>query len=105
GGAPVGFPPEEGDLRETADRYRAWLAAMVEQADDAIVSKDLNGVITSWNAGAQRLFGYDATEAVGRPILIVIPADRQDEEPVILSRIRRGERIEHFETVRQRKDG
>jgi PAS domain S-box-containing protein len=105
GGVPAGFPPEEGDPRETADRYRAWLAAIVEHSDDAIVSKDLNGVISSWNAGAQRLFGYDATEAIGRPIQIVIPPDRLDEEPLILSRIRRGERIEQFETIRRRKDG
>lgn len=80
------------------------LAAIVESSDDAILSKDLNGVITTWNAGAQRLFGYTAEEAIGRPITILIPDDRLQEEPGILARIRRGERIDHFETVRLRKD-
>jgi PAS domain S-box-containing protein len=81
------------------------LAAIVESSDDAILSKDLTGVIRSWNAGAQRLFGYAADETVGKPVTMLIPADRHDEEPMILARIRRGERIEHYETVRQRKDG
>jgi PAS domain S-box-containing protein len=94
----------EGTLRVNEQRLR-WLAAIVESSDDAIVSKDLDGVITSWNKGAERIFGYTAEEAVGRPITIVIPADRQDEEQMILARIRRGERIDHFETVRQRKHG
>ena len=80
-------------------------AAIVESSDDAIVSKDINGVITSWNSGAQRLFGYTIQEAVGKPVTMLIPADRHDEEPKILERIRRGERIDHYETVRQRKDG
>jgi PAS domain S-box-containing protein len=81
------------------------LAAIVESSDDAIASKDLNGIVTSWNKGAERLFGYTAEEMIGRPIAILIPDDRQDEEPQILRRIRSGERIEHYETVRQRKDG
>jgi PAS domain S-box-containing protein len=81
------------------------LAAIVESSDDAIASKDLNGIVTSWNKGAERIFGYTAEEIIGRPIAILIPADRQDEEPEILRRIRNGERIEHYETVRQRKDG
>ena len=81
------------------------LASIVQSSDDAIVSKDLNGVIISWNPGAERIFGYSAGEAVGQPITIVIPQDRQDEEQTILARIRRGEHIDHFETVRQRKDG
>jgi PAS domain S-box-containing protein len=81
------------------------LAAIVESSDDAIASKDLNGVVTSWNRGATRIFGYTAAEIVGRPIAILIPEDRQDEEPDILRRIRNGERIDHYETVRQRKDG
>ena len=81
------------------------LAAIVESSDDAILSKDVNGVIKSWNSGAQRLFGYTSQEAVGKPITLLIPADRHDEEPIILERIRRGERIDHYETVRQRKDG
>jgi len=82
-----------------------WLASIVESSDDAIVSKNLDGIITSWNSGAERVFGYTAEEAIGQPITIVIPQDRQDEERTILTRIRRGERIEHFETVRQRKHG
>ena len=82
-----------------------WLASIVNSSDDAIVSKDLDGVITSWNRGAERVFGYTAEEAIGRPITIVIPIDRHGEERTILTRIRRGERINHFETVRQRKDG
>jgi PAS domain S-box-containing protein len=94
----------ESALRINEQRLR-YLAAIVEYSDDAIVSKDLDGVITSWNKGAERVFGYTAEEAVGRPITIVIPADRHDEERMILTRIRRGERIDHFETVRQRKHG
>ena len=77
----------------------------MESSDDAIVSKNLDGIITSWNNGAERIFGYTAEEAVGQSITIIIPQDRQDEERTILTRIRRGERIEHFETVRQRKNG
>ena len=78
---------------------------MLSSSDDAILSKDLNGIITSWNKGAERLFGYTAKEAVGKSVTMLIPADRQDEEPAILDRIRRGERTDHYETVRQRKDG
>ena len=92
------------ELLDSEQRLR-WLASIVESSDDAIVSKNLDGVITSWNTGAERVFGYTAEEAVGRPITIVIPQDRHDEERTILTRIRRGERIEHFETVRQRKHG
>jgi PAS domain S-box-containing protein len=79
--------------------------AIIESSEDAILSKDLSGVILSWNRGAERLFGFSSEEAVGRPVTIVIPVDRRDEEPAILEKIHRGERIEHFETVRQRKDG
>ena len=79
--------------------------AIIESSEDAILSKDLSGVILSWNNSAERLFGFTAEEAVGKPITIIIPVDRLDEEPVILGKINRGERIEHFETVRQRKDG
>jgi PAS domain S-box-containing protein len=91
-------------VREREQQSR-WLAAIVDSSDDAIVSKNLDGVITSWNKGAERIFGYTAEEAIGKPITIVIPQDRQDEERMILTRIRRGERIDHFETVRQRKPG
>jgi PAS domain S-box-containing protein len=80
-------------------------AAIIEFSDDAIITTDVNGVITSWNAGAQRLFGYSPEEAVGRSILLLIPPERRDEEPAILERIRQGERIDNYETVRRRKDG
>jgi PAS domain S-box-containing protein len=96
--------------RDTTDRRQteqqlSFLAAIVQSSDDAIVSKNLDGIITSWNKGAERVFGYTAEEAIGQPITIVIPQDRQDEERTILTRIRRGERIDHVETVRQRKHG
>jgi PAS domain S-box-containing protein len=87
---------------ELADQL---LAAIVESSDDAIVSKDLNGIIASWNSGAQRLFGYSPEEAIGQHISVVIPSDRADEETSIIQRIRRGERVETYETVRRRKDG
>ena len=82
-----------------------WLSALIESADDAIISKTLQGIITSWNAGAQRIFGYTADEVIGKSITILIPPGHEDEEPAILSRLRAGERIEHYETVRVRKDG
>ena len=94
----------EQHVRESEARYRE-IAAIVEFSDDAVLTKDLNGVITSWNHGATRLFGYTAEETIGKPVTILIPAERHDEEPTILARIRRGERIDHYETVRQRKDG
>ena len=81
------------------------LASIVENSDDAIVSKNLDGIIMTWNRGAERVFGYSADEAIGQPITMVIPDDRQDEELEILTRIRRGERIDHYETIRQRKHG
>ena len=81
------------------------LAAVVESSDDAIVTKNLDGVITSWNRAPERMFGYTAAEAVGRSIRMIIPADRQHEEDTVLSRIRAGQSIDHYETVRQRKDG
>ena len=84
---------------------KAYLAAIVDSADDAILSKDLNGIIQSCNASAERLFGYTSAELVGRPVRILIPADRQSEEDDILSRLRRGVRVDHFETVRMTKDG
>ncbi len=91
--------------RKRAEEVRARLAAIVESSEDAIVSKTLDGVIRSWNAGAERLFGYTAEEAVGQPITLIIPPERQDEERAILARLCRGERVEHFETVRVSKDG
>jgi len=94
----------EQALRDSEQRLR-FLASIVESSDDAIISKNLDGIITSWNQGAERVFGYTAEEAVGQPIMIVIPENRRDEERTILTRIRRGERIDHFETVRQRKNG
>jgi PAS domain S-box-containing protein len=94
----------EAALRASRDQFR-WLASIVESSDDAIVSKNLNGIITSWNKGAERIFGYLAEEVIGKPITILIPPERDHEEGVILGRIRRGDRIDHFETIRRRKDG
>lgn len=91
-------------LRESEQKSRL-LASIVESTNDAVITKDLNGVITSWNAGAQRTFGYAADEMIGKPVTLLIPKERHSEEADILQRIRRGERIEHFETVRLRKDG
>jgi PAS domain S-box-containing protein len=91
--------------RKQAEEVRERLAALVESSNDAILGKTLDGVITAWNPGAERLFGYSSSEAVGSSIRMLIPADRANEEKEILSRVRRGERIEQFETVRVRKDG
>jgi PAS domain S-box-containing protein len=92
-------------LRLKADKAIGLLAAIVDSSDDAIVSKTLDGVITSWNRGAERLFGYSAEEAIGQHISLIIPGNRIDEETTIIQKIGRGERIEHFDTVRVRKDG
>ena len=91
--------------RKQGERTQAYLAAIVDSAEDAIISKDLDGVIQSCNAAAERVFGYGPGELVGRPVRILIPQDRQSEEDDILARLRRGERVEHFETVRVRRDG
>jgi len=91
-------------LRLKADKAVGLLAAIVDSSEDAIISKTLEGVITSWNATAERLFGYTASEAIGQHISLIIPFDRRNEETVIIERIKRGERIEHFDTVRLRKD-
>ncbi len=88
-----------------ADHARARLAAIIESSEDAIISKSLESIIQSWNQGAERLFGYTADEVIGRPITIIIPDDRLEEEPQVLGRIRRGEVVDHFETIRRRKDG
>ena len=91
--------------RKRAEEALAYLAAIVESSDDAILSKNLDGIIQSCNAAGERIFGYSAAELVGRPIGILIPPDRRDEEAKILARLRRGERIDHYETVRIAKDG
>jgi len=92
-------------LRQTDQAVHARLASIIEFSDDAIASKDLTGIITSWNAGAQRLFGYSKEEALGQPMAMLIPPERAAEEPQILARIARGQVTDHFETVRVRKDG
>ena len=91
--------------RKRAEEVGQRLVAIVDSSDDAILSKNLDGIITSWNRGAEQLFGYAADEIIGKSVLLLIPAERHNEEPEILGRIRRGERIEHYETVRLRKDG
>ncbi len=112
--ARIEVPPHRGNsvlawLRDSQQRLAHMelfqFRAIVSSSDDAIVSKTTAGVITSWNAGAERLFGYTAAEAVGQPMMLLIPPDRANEEPVILARIAAGERVEHFETVRRHKSG
>jgi PAS domain S-box-containing protein len=88
-----------------AEQASRHLAALVESSDDAIITKDLNGIITTWNQAAENLFGYSEGEIIDKPVTLLIPPEHKDEEPDILKRIRRGERIDHYETVRQRKDG
>jgi len=97
--------PSDVSERTIVRRAVDLLAAIVDSSDDAIISKTLDGVITSWNKGAERLFGYTREEAVGQHITLIIPEDRRDEEVRIIERLRRGERVDHFETVRRRKDG
>ena len=91
--------------RKQAERTTSLLAAIVDSSDDAVVSKKLDGTITSWNQSAERLFGYNAQEAIGQHITLIVPWERRSEEEDILRRLARGERVEHFETVRRRKDG
>src|SRR5690349_10702328 len=93
------------DQMASAEQAQARLAAIVESSDDAIISKDLNGIISSWNAAAERMFGFSAEEVIGKPITIIIPPELRDEETEILRQLRVGERIDHFETVRASKDG
>ena len=94
----------EAALRESREQFR-WLASIVESSDDAIMSKNLDGLITSWNKGAERLFGYLAEEVIGKSAIILFPSERHHEESVIIERIKRGDRVDHYETIRQRKDG
>ena len=91
--------------RRRGEEARALLAAVVESSEDAIVTKTLEGIVTSWNGGAERLFGYRASETIGQPITMIIPPERHAEERAILARLRVGERVEHFETVRRARDG
>jgi len=108
---PVGEQPAGSSTKHQFTNLRSpelapyWLSALIESADDAIISKTLEGIITSWNKGAERIFGYTADEVIGKPVTILIPPGQEDEEPAILARLRAGERIEHYETIRVRKDG
>src|SRR5688500_5870992 len=97
--------PSQPDPPESQEQTQARLAAIVANSDDAIVSKNLDGIVQSWNAAAERIFGFTAEEMIGQPILAIIPPERHHEEPAILDRLKRGERVDHFETIRQRKDG
>ena len=92
-------------MPDNQERIAAHLAAIVDSSSDAIVSKDVSGIIESWNKSAERMFGYTAAEAIGQSIRVVIPPELQHEEDSILSRIRQGQRVEHFETIRRHKDG
>ncbi|HVJ28612.1 MAG TPA: PAS domain S-box protein, partial [Vicinamibacterales bacterium] len=96
---------ESNSSHNTAVDIRSWLAAIVDSSNDAIISKDLDGVISTWNLAAQHLFGYSEREAVGQPVTIIIPADLHDEEQEILRRVRLGQRIDHYETLRLTRDG
>lgn len=93
------------DARQREEQTSRLLASIIQTSDDAIVTKDVNGIVTSWNNGATRIFGHTADDMIGKPIMTLVPPDRHNEEPAILQRIRRGERMDHYETVRQRKDG
>ena len=92
-------------IESSQNIFLRHLARVVESSDDAIVSKDLNGIIKSWNHGAERIFGYAAAEAVGLSIRMIVPEDRQTEEDEVLAKIRSGGTVDHYETVRKRKDG
>src|SRR6187402_3957170 len=92
-------------MNGSPDAAARRLAAIVEFSDDAIVSKDLNGIVTSWNLAAERMFGYTAAEAVGQSITLIVPSERLSEEEHVLREIRAGRTVDHFETMRRRKDG
>jgi two-component system sensor histidine kinase VicK len=100
----LGYQLDISEQRK-AEEDQALLAAIVESSEDAIISKSLEGIVTSWNEGARRLFGYSAEEMIGQPVTGIIPLERSEEEAQILTRLRRGERLEHYETVRRHKDG
>ena len=106
-GEAIGFIGVAKDIteRKRAEEASLWLAAIVESSNDAIIGKTREGIITSWNRAAERMYGYSAAEAVGQPVTLIFPPNRQDEFTTIMERITRGERIEHFETMRVRKDG
>src|SRR5438477_15429 len=105
GKIPSGISTSEVALQKRPEEERAWLASIVESSDDAIISKNLDGIITSWNAAAERIFEYTAEEAVGQPVKLIIPVERHEEENRILDRLRNGERIDHYESVRVSKSG
>lgn len=107
GGNVVGASQIARDITDIkqSQRARHLLSAIVDSSDDAIISKDLSGIITSWNRGAERLFGYAAEEVIGKSVTLLMPPERVHEEPEILAKLQNGERVDHFETVRQRKDG
>src|SRR5215468_4773782 len=90
---------------KVAEQSRQWLSAIIESSEDAIISKNLDGIIMSWNKGAERIFGYQEEEVIGKPVTVLMPPERYNEEPAILAGIRQGERFDHYETVRKRKDG
>jgi PAS domain S-box-containing protein len=90
---------------KVTEESRQWLSAIIESSDDAIISKNLNGIIMSWNKGAERIFGYQEEEVIGKPVTVLMPPERYNEEPAILAGIRQGHRFDHYETVRKRKDG
>ena len=96
---------EQHVFEQASMQAQLRLAAIVESCDDAIIGKDVNGIITDWNNGAARLYGYSAGEVVGKPVSLLIPPDRADDFPEIMTKIRGGEVVKHFETVRQKKDG
>src|SRR6476661_264360 len=97
----------EAELAKLCEAHEkaGHLAAIIDSADDAIISKTLSGVVQTWNAGAEQLYGYSASEMIGREIAVLLPPDRPDEENIILDRLSRGERVNHFDTIRRRKDG
>src|SRR5690242_19921862 len=94
-----------GTPEHRAEAEQLLLAAVVAFSDDAILTKTLDGIITSWNAAAERLYGYTAAEAIGQPVSLHMPPEQEDDFPAIMSRLRRGERVDHYETVRMHKDG